>query len=389
MHLKTISTLCATCVLSIAAVLAFSTLGMAQAYQQTNLVSDIQGLAQNPPNGQPDSQLVNPWGLIASPASPWWLSDNNAGVSTLDNGQGVKQGLVVNIPSPVKGVVGTPTGVVFTGASGFTFQANGVTAGSAFTFVTEDGTIVAWGPGINPQDLPHDAFVVVDNSSNPTAATGAVYKGATIAQMTAGGPFFLYVTNIRSGRIEVYDANFKPVNLSVDDDGGHAFLDRKIPEGFAPFNVQEVNGNLYVTYAKQNATRHDDFDFPGFGFVDKFSPNGNLLQRLENGPWLNAPWGVALAPANFGFFSNHLLIGNAGSGQIAVYDVASGRFDGLFRDANGHAIQNDRLWALRFGNDHAAGPSNWLYFTAGISAEAHGLFGFFTPADNSPPEDNR
>jgi uncharacterized protein (TIGR03118 family) len=385
MHLKTISRMCAPCALTIAAVLAFSAFGLAQAYKQTNLDSGIQGLAQNPPSGHPDAQLVNPWGLIASPTSPWWLSDNNAGVSTLDDGQGVKQGLVVNIPSPVNGVAGTPTGIVFSGASGFTFQAKGIATTSVFTFVTEDGTIVAWGPGSSP-DLPNDAFVVVDNSANPTAAAGAVYKGAAIAQMTAGGPFFLYVANIRSGRIEVYDTNFKPANLSGDKDGGDAFLDHAIPEGFAPFNVQDVNGNLYVTYAKQNATKHDDFDFPGFGFVDKFSPTGKLLQRLENGPWLNAPWGVALAPANFGFFSNHLLIGNAGSGQIAVYDANSGRFDGLLRDANGHAIQNDRLWALRFGNDQAAGPSNWLYFTAGISDEAHGLFGFFTPADKSAPE---
>ena len=387
MQIKTISGMCTMCTLTIAAVLAFSTLGLAQAYKQTNLDSDIQGLAQNPPNGQPDTQLVNPWGLIASPTSPWWISDNNAGVSTLDDGQGVKQGLVVNIPSPVNGTAGTPTGVVYTGASGFMFQAKGTTASSSFTFVTEDGTIVAWGPGISP-DLPNDAFVVVDNSTNPTAATGAVYKGAAIAQMTAGGPFFLYVANIRSGRIEVYDANFKPANFGDDKDGGDAFLDHAIPEGFAPFNVQDVNGDLYVTYAKQNATKHDDFDFPGFGFVDKFSPTGKLLQRLEKGPWLNAPWGVALAPANFGFFSNHLLIGNAGSGEIAVYDVNSGRFDGLLRDANGHAIQNDRLWALRFGNDQAAGPSNWLYFTAGISDEAHGLFGFFTAADSVAPEAN-
>ena len=384
MHWKTISRMCTMCTLTIA---AFSALGLAQAYKQTNLDSDIQGLAQNPPNGQPDAQLVNPWGLIASPTSPWWFSDNNAGVSTLDDGQGVKLGLVVNIPSPANGVAGTPTGIVFTGASGFTFQEKGTTASSVFTFVTEDGTIVAWSPGIGP-DQPNDAFVVVDNSTNPTAATGAVYKGAAIAQMTPGGPFFLYVANIRSGRIEVYDTNFKPVNLGGDNnnDDGSAFRDRAILEGFAPFNVQDVNGNLYVTYARQNATKHDDFDFPGFGFVDKFSPTGKLLQRLEKGPWLNAPWGVALAPANFGFFSNHLLIGNAGSGQIAVYDAESGRFDGLLRDANGHAIQNDRLWALRFGNDHAAGPSNWLYFTAGISDEAHGLFGFLTPADTSAPE---
>jgi uncharacterized protein (TIGR03118 family) len=262
---------------------------------------------------------------------------------------------------------------------------NGTTAGSVFTFVTEGGTIVAWGPGINPNDLPHDAFVVVDNSAKPTAARGAVYKGATIAQMTPGGPSFLYVTNFRAGRIEVYDTNFNPVSLDGKEDH-QAFRDEEIPHGFAPFNVQEVNGNLYVTYAKQNATKHDDFDFPGFGFVDKFSPKGKLLQRLKTGPWLNAPWGVALAASNFGFFSNHLLIGNAGSGQIAVYDVDSGQFDGLLRDASGHAIQNDRLWALRFGNDHNAGPSNWLFFTAGISDEAHGLFGFFAPADNSAPE---
>jgi uncharacterized protein (TIGR03118 family) len=382
MYLTSVFRFCRMFILTIASVLAFSTLGMAQAYHQTNFVSDIQGLAPTS-----DGHLLNPWGLTASSASPWWVSDNNGGVSTLyDGNTGAIVPLVVNIP-PLDANgngTGTPTGVVFTGASSFMFQVNGKKAASVFTFVTEDGTIVAWGPAINP-DLPHDAFIVVDNSANPTAATGAVYKGATIAQMTAGGPFFLYVTNIRGGRIEVYDTNFNPVSLGGHDDDD-AFRDEEIPEGFAPFNVQEINGSLYVTYAKQSATKHDDFDFPGFGFVDKFSPKGKLLERLEHGPWLNAPWGVALAPANFGFFSNHLLVGNAGSGQIAVYDVDSGRFDGLLRDVNGHAIQNDRLWALRFGNDHAAGPSDWLFFTAGISDEAHGLFGFFTPADNSAPE---
>ena len=375
MHIKTISRICAS---AMAAVLAFSTLGLAQAYQQINFVSDILGLAPTQ-----DGHLLNPWGLVASSTSPWWVSDNNGGVSTLYNGNtGAIVPLVVNIP-PLDANgngTGTPTGVVFSGASGFTFQVNGNTAGSGFTFVTEGGTIVAWGPAINPNDLPHDAFVVVDNSAKPTAATGAVYKGATIAQMTPGGPSFLYVTNFRAGRIEVYDTNFHAVSLGEQEDD-RAFRDEEIPQGFAPFNVQEVNGNLYVTYAKQNATKHDDFDFPGFGFVDKFSPKGKLLQRLKRGPWLNAPWGVALAASNFGFFSNHLFIGNAGSGQIAVYDADSGNFDGLLRDSNGHAIQNDRLWALRFGNDHAAGPSNWLFFTAGISDEAHGLFGFFVPAN--------
>src|SRR6516225_6333823 len=197
MYLNTLTRLCAICTLTIFAVLAFSTMGMAQAYQQTNLVSDIQGLAPFT-----DGHLLNPWGLIASSTSPWWVSDNNGGVSTLYNGNtGAIVPLVVNIP-PLDGSgngTGTPTGVVFTGAAGFMFQANGQKAASVFTFVTEGGMIVAWGPAINPNDLPHDAFVVVDNSANPNAAAGAVYKGATIAQMTATGPFFLYVTNFRAG----------------------------------------------------------------------------------------------------------------------------------------------------------------------------------------------
>ncbi|MBV9145265.1 MAG: TIGR03118 family protein, partial [Acidobacteria bacterium] len=178
-----------------------------------------------------------------------------------------------------------------------------------------------------------------------------------------------------------------------DRDSDDAFQDRRIPRGFAPFNIQEVNGNLYVTYARQSGDKHDDLDAPGLGFIDKFSPTGQLLQRLQHGSWLDAPWGIALAPADFGFYSNHLFVGNAGSGQIAVYDPDSGRFDGLLRDAtgaNGHALQNDRLWALRFGNDRGAGPHNWLFFTAGIFGEQHGLFGFFVPDPSSgttQPED--
>ena len=369
----------------VVAVVSLSTLAIGQAYQQTNLVSDVQGLAANPPSGQADTQLVNPWGLTSSSTSPWWIADNGAGVSTLYNGQGEKQSLVVNLPSPVSGTPGTPTGAVFTGQAGFTFKVNDAQAPSLFTFVTEDGTIMAWGPAINPNDLPNDAFIVVDNSANPTPDSGAVYKGVTIAQMEKDGPFFLYVANIRSGRIEVYDNQFHWVNLGGDGEG--AFQDPQLPKGYAPFNVQEVNGNLYVTYARQNADKDEDVDFPGFGFVDKFSPKGKLLERLQHGPWLNAPWAVVLTPSNFGFFSNHLLIGNAGSGQIAVYDVDSGRFDGLLRGTNGHALQNERLWALRFGNGQSAGPTNWLYFTAGIRAESHGLFGYFAPADKSAPED--
>jgi uncharacterized protein (TIGR03118 family) len=364
--------------LSLSLAFALSNFAAAQQYQQTNLVSDIQGLAPTP-----DSHLLNPWGLISSPTSPWWVSDNNGGVSTLYNGNtGLTVPLVVNIPpivtDPNTGKPigqGTPTGVVFSASSGFQFDNNGTKSSAIFSFVTEDGTISAW-PGAG------DAIQIIDNSTNPSSAQGAVYKGATIAQN--GNAFFLYVTNFRAGRIEIYDTNFKLVTPHDAD----AFRDHKIPRDFAPFNVQEVNGDLYVTYAKQNSSMHDDFDFPGLGFVDKFSPDGKLLQRLEQGPWLNAPWGVALAPANFGFFSNHLLIGNAGSGQIAVYDADSGHFDGMLRDQNGHAIQNQRLWALRFGNGAGAGPTNTLFFTAGITDEADGLFGTITNVGSSAPEDN-
>lgn len=370
----------------LATMFAMTSMMAAQAYKQNNLVSDLPGLAP-----VQDPHLVNPWGLISSSTSPWWVSDNNGGVATLYTGTGAIVPLVVNIP-PVVGSTGTgtPTGVVFTRGSaaipGSTFHFGTSTPQSTavFTFVAEDGRISAW-PGKG------DAVTIVDNSANPSADNSAVYKGATVAQMTPGGPSFLYVANFRAGRIEIYDNTFHLVTPHNDEDrdGDDAFTDREIRHGFAPFNVQEVNGSIYVTYARQNAAKHDDFDFPGLGFVDKFSPTGKLQQRLERGPWLNAPWGVALAPADFGFFSNHLLIGNAGSGQIAVYDAASGHFDGLLRDAGGHAIQNDRLWALRFGNGAAAGPANWLFFTAGISDESHGLFGFFVPDDKSAPETGR
>jgi uncharacterized protein (TIGR03118 family) len=380
--------------LALIALLACSTFLSAQAYQQTNLDSDFNAGTPDNPGLAPNQSvhLLNPWGLTSSNSSPWWIADNNGGVSTLYAAPsfGVL-GLVVNIPPVVSGVgTGTPTGVVFTGGTvpvkgqpalpGTTFHFGSNTA--VFTFVSEDGRVSAWlGNGT-------DAIQIIPaNNAVPDPNVGPVYKGATVAPMTIGGPLFLYVTNFRQNKIEVYDNNFNPVDLNRGRGiGGEAFRDPQIPRDFAPFNVQEANGNLYVTYAKQSGDKHDDFDAPGNGFVDKFSPTGQLLQRLDHGNWLNAPWGIALAPSDFGFYSNHLFVGNAGSGQIAVYDADSGRFDGLLRDntgANGHALQNDRLWALRFGNDAGAGPHNWLFFTAGILGEQHGLFGFFTPDPNS------
>lgn len=382
---------------------ALSSMAVAQQYQQTNLDSDIVGLAINPQGA--DGVLCNPWGIATAPGSPVWVANNNSGTSTLYDVNGNLLGgpLVVEIPPTTAlkancadnstGATGTPTGVVFTGGSGFVIPGTNPPKSAIFTFVTEDGTISAWGGG-------KSAVPILDNSK---VGLGAVYKGATLA--LNGKQPLLYVTNFREGTIETYDSNFSPVHLDADgdgdDDSDEAFRDHAIPRGFAPFNVQAVTDSsnttsLYVTYAKQNAAKHDDFDAPGLGFVDKFSPAGKLLQRLKPGAWLDAPWGVALAPASFGFFGNHLLIGNVGSGQIAVYDPGTGRFDGLLRDQNGHALQNQRLWALHFsdgisrnGNPPTQGPPNTLFFTAGINDEADGLFGTITPADNATPENDR
>ena len=326
-------------------------------YLQTNLVSDIPGMAQ-----VLDKNLVNPWGLVASPTSPFWVSDNNAGLSTLYTGQGQKLPLEVHIPAPgdPAGSSGTPTGTVFnttlaTKTPGFTVS-DGTHSGPAiFLFDTEDGTVLGWNPGVDPTgqfDGPGHAsthaVIAVDNSANPTAADGAVYKGLTIGKDLAGDTL-LYAANFRSGHIDVFGQNFNPVNLP----GG--FADTSIPDGFAPFNIQAINGNFYVTYAKQNATKHDDVAGQGNGFVDVFNGDGVLQQHLIRCGQLDSPWGVAIAPANFGGLSGDLLVGNFGNGHINAFDPSNGHFIGAMQDATDHTVVIDDLWALRFGNGAIGG----------------------------------
>jgi len=206
------------------------------------------------------------------------------------------------------------------------------------------------------------------------------------------GAHFLYVTNFSKGRIEVYDSSFHRVkvgggdhhsNNHGDDRDGDRFEDDHIPRSFSPFNVQNIGGDLYVTYAKRDPATNDDVAGPGFGYVDVFSPSGRLLRRLDHGPWLNGPWGVALAPGDFGIFSHDLLVGQFGSGEIAAYDPTTGAFLGKVQDATDHAIVIDGLWALSFGNGASAGPLNSLFFTAGIEDEAHGLFGTITAVEQT------
>lgn len=383
------------CTLLLAPVLA-----SAQGYVQTNLVTDLSSGA----TFTKDINLKNPWGLTRSVSSPWWVSDNNAGVSTVYDGTGAEHLVVVipgpngTTPCPVGGpvtsscFVSTPTGMVFNGTSEFD-----VTPGkpAAFIFDTEDGTLSAWAGGAV-------ATLKVDNSAIPTAADGAVYKGLAIGD--CNGTAYLYATNFRAGRVEVYDTNFNQVHLSDncevdknawrhDDD---SFDDDRIPRGFAPFNIQNIGNRLFVTYAKQDASRHDDVAGAGLGFVDVYSTSGKLLTRFDHGPWLNSPWGVVWAPRDFGEFSNNVLVGNFGSGQIAAYDGFTGKFIGLMKDTNGNVLSINSLWALTFGNSASGcpstppagsglpkcgggGPYNSLFFTAGINDESDGLFGTLTP----------
>jgi uncharacterized protein (TIGR03118 family) len=331
---------------------------MGQFYQQTNLVSDIPGLAITT-----DPNLVNPWGIIHPPTGPWWVNDNGTGVATLYTGEGtpfpVGSPLVVTIPPPTGGSgPATPTGIVFNGTKDFDV-APGKPA--LFMFVTEDGTISAWKRDVDPTH----AVLKVDNSP------AAVYKGAAMA--LNNGVLYLYVADFRGGHVAVFDTNFSPVDLA---DG--AFTDPEVPAGFAPFNVFNIDGRLFVTFAKQDAALHDDVAGPGNGFVDLFAPDGTLLMRLKHGPWLNSPWGIALAPDNFGKLSGQLLVGNFGSGQIATFDPDTGNFQGLMKGPKGKPITIDGLWGLGFGNGATAGPTNTLFFAAGINGEKDGLFGTLT-----------
>ena len=348
----------------------------AQHYKQTNLVSDIPGEA-----AVHDPNLVNPWGITRSASSPWWVSDNNSGFSTLYTGAGaiipINGNGTVTIPPPKNAPAGTiaaPTGIVFNGSSDFVLPApNSNTA--AFIFATEDGTISGWNGGPS-------AFLAVDNNDNGSA-NGAVYKGATSAD--SNGKRFLYVTNFRAARVEVYDTNFHRVQLSDDafnpdgdHDGDDHDHDQRVPPGFAPFNIQNIGGSLFVTYAKQDAARHDDVGGDGNGYVEIYTPAGKHIGHLEHGDWLNSPWGVVWTPRDFGEFSNTILVGNFRSGWIAAFNGFTRKFIGFVKNPDDSLVTIDGLWSLTFGNGAAAGPSTTLFFTAGLDHESHGLFGTLT-----------
>jgi uncharacterized protein (TIGR03118 family) len=326
----------------------------ANAYRQTNLVSDLPGLAQ-----LTDPDLVNPWGLAAGPTTPVWVADNGTDKATLYpgfvNGSPIQKApLVVNIPG------GAPTGQVFNPTPGFVVHSGTASGPALFLFNSEAGLVTGWNPGVPPPPPSTQAQV---GASVPHA----IYKGLALATTPAGT--FLYGADFHHGRIDVFDQEFNLVHLSG------RFHDRKLPRGYAPFNIQELGGRLYVAYAKQDADREDEVAGPGRGFVDVYSTSGHLLRRLVRRGQLNAPWGLVQAPAaGFGRFSGDLLVGNFGDGRINAYDPKTGAFRGRLRHEDGSPIEIEGLWALRFGNGVTGTPTT-LLFTAGIDDEAHGLFG--------------
>jgi uncharacterized protein (TIGR03118 family) len=337
----------------------------------------ITELTTNLSTGAPntDANLVNPWGVARSSGGPWWVSDNGTGKSTLYTGEGAAIPLVVTIPAAASasGTPGSPTGTLFNGTTDFAVAA-GLPA--LFLFATEDGTISGWNPTANPTS----AIIAVNES-----AQGASFKGLTAATATLpdrAGALLIYAADFTRAKIEVFDGTFQHV-CDIEDRINEA---DGIPDGYGPFNVQNLGGNLYVTYAKRGVGI-DEQDGSGLGRVHVYSPEGRLLLRLQHGAWLNAPWGVALAPSDFGPYSHSILVGNFGSGWIAAFDPLTGHFQDLLRDANGNLITIAGLWGIAPGNDAKAGEATSLFFVAGGAKESAGALGTLTALQNPQGND--
>lgn len=326
-------------------------------FKRTNLVSD-----GSVPAANIDPTLVNPWGIASDGWGPFWVADNGSGMATVYDGSGTPRtvaggsGITIAVP-PGQTTPASPTGEVFNFARhGFDVSSNGKTGPAVYLFATEDGTISGWNPHVNP-----DASVLaVDNSQGGNA----VYKGLAIGRNHNGT--FLYAANFRNGTVDVFDTHFQQVN---------SFTDPNVPAGYAPFNVQVLGGHLFVTYALQDATKHDDVAGAGHGFVDEFSLSGHLMHRVAcRGP-LNSPWGLAIAPSGFGKFSHDLLVGNFGDGTISAFDLNTDRYLGKVDGPHGNPVHINDLWALTPGTGGAGGDPHKVYFTSGVQDEAHGLFG--------------
>jgi len=333
-------------------------LGTSAFVHQTNLVSNVPGAALHT-----DSNLVNAWGLSSSSSSPIWVSDNGMDVSTLYDGAGNAFPPPPAAPLVVHIAGGAPTGTVFNGTTDFAVSNGGTPAPARFLFASENGVISGWNPAV---DVTHSIAEHTDSN--------AVYKGLAIGSVVTANSTanFLYATNFHAGNVEMLDTNYHVVGT---------FTDPNVPDGFAPFGIQNIGGDLYVTFAKQDVKRHDDVAGRGNGFVDVFDTSGNLIRRLASGGALNSPWGLAIAPAGWGRVAGDVLVGNFGDGAINVFDPATGDWRGGLKSSDtGEPLRIDGLWGLRVGNGGTGGDSNALFFSAGPDDESNGLFGTLTPA---------
>jgi uncharacterized protein (TIGR03118 family) len=341
----------------LAAVLAIGGTAAAQqaavaGYTVQPLVSDQMGAAPTT-----DPNLVNPWGIVAGPTTPWWVANNETDTSTLYNGAGQRFPLPPASPLVVS-VAGSPTGIVFNGGTQFLVPSASGMSPARFIFATQSGTILGWNGGPAAQ-------LAADRSS-----VDASYFGLAIAGDR------LYAADFHNRRVDVFDGSFNVVTAPG------AFVDPKLPSGYAPFGIQNIGGHIFVAYAKQDAEGEDEVVGRGLGTVDEYDANGVLLARVANHGKLNAPWGIAMAPASgFGPLSGTLIVGNFGDGRLNAYRKdASGRWGHVdqLRGTNGLAVEIEGLWGIGFGNGGNAGPTTSLFFAAGIEDEEHGLFGAIT-----------
>jgi uncharacterized protein (TIGR03118 family) len=337
--------------------------GAGNDFHQTNLISNLSNVGAQ----VVDPDLVNPWGLALGPTTPLWVADNGtsiAGVYPVSPVGPTAQPSRLDVTLPPAD--SAPTGQVFNPTSGFVLKSKAGEGPALFIFSSESGHIIAWGPAADPA-VNGKATAQVKFSSH----RGAVFKGLAIASTRFGT--FLYATDFHNGRVDVFNSRFHLVHLPG------AFMDRHLPPGYAPFGIRDINGFIYVTYAKQDADRHDDVAGPGHGFIDVFTPSGFLVERLVSRGALDSPWGLEVAPSGFGPFGGKLLVGNFGNGRIHAYGLFSGRFDGTLRDRHHKPIVNDGLWALQFGTATTGGTGT-LLFSAGLNGEADGLVGAINPA---------
>ena len=331
------------------------------AFVVTNLQSDVPGRAANT-----DPDLVNGWGITALPTSPWWVADNGTHRSTLYNGNTGQKVTAVIVDVAGNGGPADPTGIVANTSTEFVITgSSGATSSARFIFDSEDGTVSAWNGGTS-------------SVVKATSPDGAIYKGLAIGRVGSGtdAPSFLYATDFHNARVDVYDGTFSLVHWAG------AFVDPGIPAGYAPFGIQTIAGQVFVTYAKQDAAAEDEIAGPGLGYVSAFGTDGSIHGRVASGGDLNAPWGLAMAPAGWERFGGHLLVGNFGDGRLNGYRPSGGSWEarGHLKTPDHQPIVIDGLWGIGFGNGAGAGPSTTLFFAAGPDDETHGLFGSISAA---------